>query len=72
LYQFRQSNLSGYRLAGQEELFANALRPSRVPSLRKKSPEKRFFFCVQRYRLTVGDKLLLPDTLSADGCYATC
>ena len=38
------------------------------------SPEKalRSFFCVQRCRLTVGDKPLLPDTLSAEERCVVC
>jgi len=39
--------------------------------LSEKSPEKRSFFSVQRYRLTVGDKPFLPGTLSAVGHYVS-
>ena len=60
LYSFGQGLSLGCGRAGQQGLVANARRPPPGSLLSEKSPEKRSFFCVQRCRLTVGDKPLLP------------
>ena len=72
---FRQADAclqTGALIAGSAESQRNNIIDQRLPGPFSPKKALRSFFCAQRCRLTVGDKPLLPDTLSAEKRYVAC